>query len=158
MGQYQGHVGCALVLCGVDIKGPQLYQIYPHGSTDSLPFTTMGSGSLAAMSVFESRYRDGMNAEEGKALVADAIKAGIFNDLGSGSNVDVCIITKDGVEMLRNYEKPNPRLFRQPKPVTFPKGCTPVLTEDIRKFVSIHDGDVDVIREGIKQVKVGDGK
>lgn len=27
-------------------------------------------------------------------LVADAIKAGIFNDLGSGSNVDLCVITK----------------------------------------------------------------
>lgn len=27
-------------------------------------------------------------------LVADAICAGIFNDLGSGSNVDLCIITK----------------------------------------------------------------
>jgi len=44
--KYQGHVGCALVLGGVDVTGPHLYQIYPHGSTDKLPFTTMGSGSL----------------------------------------------------------------------------------------------------------------
>lgn len=35
-------------------------QIYPHGSTDTLPFATMGSGSLAAMSVFESKYREGL--------------------------------------------------------------------------------------------------
>ena len=28
------------------------------------------------------------------ALVAAAICSGIFNDLGSGSNVDLCIITK----------------------------------------------------------------
>jgi hypothetical protein len=27
-----------------------------------------------------------------------------MNDLGSGSNVDLCVITKDGVEYLRNYE------------------------------------------------------
>jgi hypothetical protein len=39
-------------------------------------------------------------------MVAEAISAGIFNDLGSGSNVDVCIITKDNTEMLRNYETP----------------------------------------------------
>ena len=26
--------------------------------------------------------------------MSDAIRAGIFNDLGSGSNVDVCVITK----------------------------------------------------------------
>ena len=35
-------------------------QIYPHGSTDTLPFATMGSGSLAAMAVFESKYREGL--------------------------------------------------------------------------------------------------
>jgi 20S proteasome subunit beta 2 len=142
--RYQGNVGCALVLGGYDINGPHLFQIYPHGSTDNLPFTTMGSGSLAAMSVMESRYRDNMSIEEGKQLVVDSIKAGIFNDLGSGSNVDVCIITKDGAQMLRNYEKPNERVFRQPNPVVFPKGTTPILSEDFRKFVTIQDGDVTV--------------
>lgn len=36
-------------------------------------------------------------------LVHDAIAAGIFNDLGSGSNVDLCVITKDNVELLRPF-------------------------------------------------------
>lgn len=58
--RYQGHVGCALVLGGVDVNGPQLYTIYPHGSTDKLPFVTMGSGSLAAMAVFEKGWRKDM--------------------------------------------------------------------------------------------------
>lgn len=58
--QYQGHVSAALVLGGVDVTGPHLYTVYPHGSTDKLPFVTMGSGSLAAMSVFEHGYKDGM--------------------------------------------------------------------------------------------------
>jgi len=43
---------------------------------------------------------------EAIALVARAIRSGIFNDLGSGSNVDVSVITKNGTEMLRNYEMP----------------------------------------------------
>lgn len=51
--RYQGHVSAALVLGGVDITGPHIYSIHPHGSTDKLPYTTMGSGSLAAMAVFE---------------------------------------------------------------------------------------------------------
>jgi 20S proteasome subunit beta 2 len=46
---------------------------------------------------------------EAVALVATAISAGIFNDLGSGSNVDVCVITQQGTEMMRNYLKPNER-------------------------------------------------
>lgn len=58
--RYQGHVGAALVLGGVDKTGASLYCIFPHGSSDELPFVTMGSGSLAAMAVFESRWRPGM--------------------------------------------------------------------------------------------------
>ncbi len=44
--RYQGQVSAALVLGGVDVTGAHLYTIYPHGSTDKLPFVTMGSGSL----------------------------------------------------------------------------------------------------------------
>ena len=47
--KHQGQVSAALVLGGVDVHGPHLYSIHPHGSTQRLPYTTMGSGSLAAM-------------------------------------------------------------------------------------------------------------
>ena len=50
--------------------------------------------------------------EEAIALVARAIRAGIFNDLGSGSNVDVAVITKAGTQMMRNYEMPVSLLSR----------------------------------------------
>uniref|UniRef100_A0A9L0K6R3 Proteasome subunit beta n=1 Tax=Equus asinus TaxID=9793 RepID=A0A9L0K6R3_EQUAS len=39
--RYQGYIGAALVLGGVDVTGPHLYSIYPHGSTDKLPYVTM---------------------------------------------------------------------------------------------------------------------
>ena len=45
--------------------------------------------------------------EEAKQLVRDAIAGGVFNDLGSGSNVDLCIITKDGANMIRPYDVAN---------------------------------------------------
>ena len=106
--RYQGYVSAALVLGGCDVDGPHLYQIYPHGSTGKLPFTTMGSGSLAAMAIFESDYRDDMDEADAVRLVQRAILAGIFNDLGSGSNVDTCVIRTDGtVTMGRNEITPN---------------------------------------------------
>jgi 20S proteasome subunit beta 2 len=106
--RYQGHVSAALVLGGVDVHGPHVYQIYPHGSTSKLPYTTMGSGSLAAMSVFESSWKENMEEADAVRLVQRAIGAGIFNDLGSGSNCDVCIIRLDGtVDYRRNDIKPN---------------------------------------------------
>mmetsp|Transcript_22801 Transcript_22801/g.53248 ORF Transcript_22801/g.53248 Transcript_22801/m.53248 type:complete len:281 (+) Transcript_22801:101-943(+) len=139
--KYQGYIGCALVLGGVDVTGPSLYQIHPHGSTSNLPFTSMGSGSLAAMAVLESGYKDEMTVEEGKDLVSRAIQAGIFNDLGSGGNVDVCVVTKEGTEMFRNYQKPIQRQFRAAhKP--FPVGTTPVLKEEILKLVTVTTEDV----------------
>lgn len=106
--RYQGYVSAALVLGGCDVNGPHLYQIYPHGSTGKLPFTTMGSGSLAAMAVFEADYRDDLSEEEAVELVKRSILAGIFNDLGSGSNVDTCVIRTDGTTTMgRNCVKPN---------------------------------------------------
>jgi 20S proteasome subunit beta 2 len=140
--KYQGYIGCALVLGGVDVTGPHLYQIYPHGSTDNLPFTTMGSGSLCAMSILEAEYKSGMTIKEGMDLVAKAIKAGIFNDLGSGGNVDICVITKDGGKIHRNIEKPNPRKFKAVH-TPFPRGLTPVLKEEIWKLVK-EDKDVEM--------------
>jgi len=125
--RYQGHVSAALVLGGIDVTGPHLHTIYPHGSTDSLPYVTMGSGSLAAMAVFEAKYKNDMTRDEAVALVHDAICSGVFNDLGSGGNVDITVLTKDGVEILRNYDRPNPRRFRREKPYAFESGTTPVL-------------------------------
>lgn len=133
--RYQGHISAALVLGGVDVDGPHVYQIYPHGSTGKLPYTTMGSGSLAAMAVFESSWKEDMNEEEAVALVERAIGAGIFNDLGSGSNVDVCIIRTDAtVDYRRNTKKPNEirplrDQIRHSQRLTMPLGVTPVISE-----------------------------
>mmetsp|Transcript_37664 Transcript_37664/g.106421 ORF Transcript_37664/g.106421 Transcript_37664/m.106421 type:complete len:270 (-) Transcript_37664:297-1106(-) len=125
--QYQGHVSAALVLGGVDFKGPHLFSVYPHGSTDALPFVTMGSGSLNAMAVFESGYKEDMSREEAMELVGRAIRAGIYNDLGSGSNVDLCIITKGNVEYLRNHEVLTEKTYQRQKPVVFPPGTAAVV-------------------------------
>ncbi|KAI8076643.1 proteasome subunit beta type-7 [Gilbertella persicaria] len=138
--KYQGHVGAALVLGGFDATGPQLYTVYPHGSTDKLPYVTMGSGSLAAMSIFESKWKPNMNREEAIDLVQEAIEAGIFNDLGSGSNVDVCVITKDDTQYLRNHARPNERGIKE-QSYRFPRGTTAILKSSIEKLVTVTEGD-----------------
>lgn len=125
--RYQGHVSAALVLGGVDFHGPHLYTVYPHGSTDRLPFVTMGSGSLAAMAVFESKFKDDLTMEEAKQLVYEAVSAGIYNDLGSGGNVDLCVITSEGSELIRGFATENDRKFRHPTGYSFPAGTTPVV-------------------------------
>lgn len=132
--RYQGHVSAALIVGGVDKFGSKLVSISPHGHSDSLPYTTMGSGSLAAMAVFEANWRPEMDRESGKKLVRDAIAAGVFNDLGSGSNIDLCIITKEGVEYIRPYDQANVKGVKQGKYV-FPKGSTAVLSSQVIPLV-----------------------
>ncbi|KAL1847928.1 proteasome core particle subunit beta 2 [Paecilomyces lecythidis] len=143
--RYQGHIGAYLVIAGVDPTGVGLYTVHAHGSTDKLPYVTMGSGSLAAMSVFESTWKPNLNRDEAVALCAEAIKAGIFNDLGSGSNVDVCVIDKDKpTQLLRNYLRPNERGQKE-RSYRFPKGTTAYLNEkvitkeDIRRYVTVEE-------------------
>uniref|UniRef100_U5ETU2 Proteasome subunit beta n=1 Tax=Corethrella appendiculata TaxID=1370023 RepID=U5ETU2_9DIPT len=131
--RYQGHISAALVLGGVDNSGGHIHQIHPHGSTDQLPFCTMGSGSLAAISVFESRWEKDMDEEEGKKLVRDAIAAGVFNDLGSGSNIDLCVITKDGAKYLRTYEEANKKGVRALS-YDYKRGTTAVLDSKVFKL------------------------
>ncbi|KAJ3350817.1 proteasome core particle subunit beta 2 [Allomyces javanicus] len=138
--RYQGHVGAALILGGVDFHGPQLFTIHPHGSTDKLPYVTMGSGSLAAMAVMEAKWQPDMDRQQAIDVVDEAIRAGIFNDLGSGSNVDVCVITKGNVDYLRNYARPNERGVREGV-YTFAPGTTKVLTEKITNFVDVIEGE-----------------
>lgn len=128
--KYQGHVGAACVLGGYDHEGPHLLSIAPHGSSDSLPYVTMGSGSLAAMAVFEKGFTPDMEEEDAKELVSQAIQAGIFNDLGSGSNVDVCVIKKDKTEYLRPYALVNPRNDKAAS-YKYKPGSTMVLSEHV---------------------------
>lgn len=63
-----------------------------------------------------------------------AIEAGIFNDLGSGSNVDVCIIREKSTQMLRNYRTPNERVQKE-RNYKFPRGTTKFTKEQIYNMI-----------------------
>lgn len=93
-----------------------------------------------------------MTRGEAVKLASDAIQAGIFNDLGSGSNVDVCVITAEKTTLMRNYIKPNQREQKQ-RSYLFKRGTTAVLNEkvitreEISKYVTVQElpSDDDVV-------------
>ena len=124
--RYQGHVGAALVLGGVDKEGAHLYTVYPHGSSDALPFAAMGSGSLAAIATLETGYSEVLKLDDAKELVTRAILAGVLNDLGSGSSVDLCIISRSGTEYVRNYRSDMHRTFKLTPGYEFGDECNEV--------------------------------
>lgn len=106
----------------------------------SNPYHTTGSGSLAAMAILENYYKDNMTKEEAIKLVVSAIEAGIYHDLGSGSNVDVCVIMRGKVEYLRNYKHDNHKVFSKPDGYKFRKDRVHVLEEFKMKLV-VEEGE-----------------
>ena len=142
--RYQGHIGAYLVVAGVDPTGVGLFTVHAHGSTDKLPYVTLGSGSLAAMSVFETQWKKDLSREEAVSLASNAIRAGIFNDLGSGSNVDACVITAEKTTLMRNLVMPNQREKKE-RSYKFARGTTAVLDqkvvtrEELSKLVTVHE-------------------
>jgi len=139
---HQGHVSAGLILGGVDVNGPAVYAIHPHGSTARLPYTTQGSGCLAAMSILEDGWRPSMNEFEAKALVSEAIKAGILCDGYSGSKCDIVVVTKDRAEVTRPYEIVCEGQAREGD-YTFKKGSTAIKTHKIQKI------EFDVVEETV---------
>ncbi|XP_056394316.1 proteasome subunit beta type-7-like [Hyla sarda] len=131
--RYQGHVGASIIIGGMDVRGPHLTSVHPHGSTDTILYTALGSGASAAIAVLEDRYKTNMELEAAKQLVTDAITAGILCDLGSGSGVDLCVITREGAQVLRGYTQTETKGKRSSS-YRYPRGTTAILREKVTHF------------------------
>lgn len=132
--KYGGHVGTHLIVGGFDATGPVLIECQHDGNQYALPYLTTGSGCLAAMAVLETHYKDDLTKDEAIQLCTAAIEAGIYHDLGSGSNVDVCVIQNKSVDYLRNIKHDNHKIFSKPSGYKFDEKRVQVLDEFRQKF------------------------
>lgn len=137
--RYQGYIGAYLIVAGVDPTGAHLFSVQAHGSTDIGEYLSLGSGSLAAMAVLETYWKPDLTKEEAMKLCADAIELGIWNDLGSGSNVDLCVMEKGkDAHLFRNYLTPNQR-SEKTRSYKFERGTTAVLRQSVRDLVDVEE-------------------
>ncbi|MGH0192563.1 UNVERIFIED_CONTAM: hypothetical protein FKN15_018475 [Acipenser sinensis] len=97
------------------------------------------------MAVFEDRFKPNMELEEAQRLVQDAITAGIFCDLGSGSNVDLCVISKGSVDILRPFDQPGKRGCKLGQ-YRYKKGTTAVLTKTVTPIA------VELVEETVQRM------
>lgn len=137
--RYQGYIGAYLIVAGVDPTGAHLFSVQAHGSTDVGEYLSLGSGSLAAMAVLETYWKPDLTKEDAMKLCADAIELGIWNDLGSGSNVDLCVMEKGkDAQLFRNYLTPNQR-SEKTRSYKFERGTTAVLRQSVRDLVDVEE-------------------
>eukprot|EP01064_Diplonema_japonicum_P021225 TRINITY_DN30772_c0_g1_i1.p2 TRINITY_DN30772_c0_g1~~TRINITY_DN30772_c0_g1_i1.p2 ORF type:complete len:274 (+),score=52.97 TRINITY_DN30772_c0_g1_i1:52-873(+) len=145
LAKYQGYIGAHIILGGCDVNGPNLCSITNHGYSRRHAYLTMGSGSLAAQAVLDKGYRDDLTEEEAKDLAHQALRAGIFHDLGSGNCCDLWVCKKGDTSgtMLRPYDKDlasvNEKQYKRQYPVTMEPGTTGILTEEKRQLFEISE-------------------
>lgn len=131
---YFGGIGAALILGGCDsINGVKLYSISPSGNSQELNYATMGSGSLAASGVLESKYRPDLSLEETIELGKKAIRAGILNDLYSGSNVNIFVIDQKFNKELQHIEIVEKK--KNQEKIVYPLKSLKVTKEEVFKYI-----------------------
>lgn len=144
--RYHGSIGASLILGGVDCTGSHLYKVGPWGSVDTTPYMAMGSGDLAAMGILEDRFKPNLEMEEAKELVRAAINSGIMSDLGSGNNIDLCVITRAGVDYIRPFQESQFKDNRKNK-YRYRPGTTAILTQKVEPL------KLEVVQETVQQME-----
>ncbi|GJY67646.1 reverse transcriptase domain-containing protein [Tanacetum coccineum] len=80
--RYFPHVLCDALFGRINNRGLSTqawHQIYPRGSTDTLPYATMGPRSLAALAIFKSEYREGLTISYQPYLLQEKVGKWVSN-------------------------------------------------------------------------------
>jgi len=95
-----------LIAAGYDKnEGGQIYNIDLFGSITSEKFISTGSGSPVAYGYLESEFREDQSVNEAYKTAVQAIAAAIRRNAGTGDNINVVIIDKDGYRELTKEMK-----------------------------------------------------
>ncbi|MHA1734181.1 MAG: proteasome subunit beta [Promethearchaeota archaeon] len=89
-----------LIVGGItEEEGPRVYDLGAYGSILPEKYCSTGSGSVFALGVLESRWKEGMTAEECKAICVDAVRSAVIRDIASGNGIEVVVVTLEGAEV-----------------------------------------------------------
>lgn len=96
--------GVALLIAGVDEKGPQLYHTDPSGTYTRYEAKAIGSGSEAAQSDLQDKYHKQMTLREAEHLVLKVLKQ-VMEEKLDHHNIQLTQVTKEhGFKILTETE------------------------------------------------------
>ncbi len=97
--------GVALLIAGVDEKGPSLYHTDPSGTYVKYEAKAIGAGSEGAQTTLQEEYHKQMTLEEAETLALTILKQ-VMEEKINSTNVEVASIrTNDPVFRIYNKEK-----------------------------------------------------
>ena len=93
------------LLGGKDNTGIHLYDLYPDGSVTKITdFVSSGSGSVFALGVLETHYKQDMSTAEGTKLAIKAVNTALQRDSCSGNGIDVVVISTKEIKKVFHKE------------------------------------------------------
>jgi proteasome beta subunit len=93
-----------LILGGYDDTGGYIYSLDAAGGAIPDKYTSGGSGSPYVFGVLEDSYRDDLTTSEGVDIAIRAITAAKSRDSASGGEINIAVITKDGLKEIPEEE------------------------------------------------------
>ncbi|KAI8055275.1 nucleophile aminohydrolase [Syncephalis plumigaleata] len=84
--------GVALLIAGVDEKGPQLFHADPSGTFVQYEAKAIGSGSEGAQTELQENYRKDMTLAEGETLALSVLKQ-VMEERLNKTNVEMASVT-----------------------------------------------------------------
>lgn len=95
-----------IIMAGyTDEETSRIYNIDLFGSLTTEKFISTGSGSPVAYGYLESEYKDNMSVNDAYKVAMQAIAAAIRRNAGTGDNINVVIIDKNGYRELSKEQK-----------------------------------------------------
>ncbi len=94
--------GVALLIGGIDEKGPQLFEIDPSSAFYGWKAHAIGKGAEAALSILRKQWKENMKKEDAIKLTLKALKAG--EKTAKIQELELGIVSEDGFEKYTGYK------------------------------------------------------
>ncbi|MHA1474950.1 MAG: proteasome subunit beta [Promethearchaeota archaeon] len=87
-----------------DSEGPKVYNVGGYGSLLESDYTSQGSGSVFALGILETEWKENLTLEEGMNICTRAVRSAIIRDMASGNGIDLVAIQKGKKTVEKRYE------------------------------------------------------
>ncbi len=87
-----------------EAEGPKVYNLGGYGSLMDNDYTSQGSGSVFALGILETEWKENLTLEEGMNICTRAVRSAIIRDMASGNGIDLVAIQKGKEVVEKRYE------------------------------------------------------
>ncbi len=87
-----------------DSEGPKVYNLGGYGSLMDNDYASVGSGSVFALGILETEWKEDLTLEEGLKVCTRAVRSAIIRDMASGNGIDLVAIQKGKEPVEKRYE------------------------------------------------------